>query len=107
MEVLFTSVIPLLLLLATPALQIYVCSLRVKGKIKLSFLVIAMVALVAGGLCSALAGSVVEYGTGPNVKYDIGGLEVEMLGLLLTAIIAPIISVVSYLSYRLKNKATE
>jgi len=98
-------ILPSLLIFLAPVGQIFLSALRLKGRIRIPLLLIDVMALIAGGLLSMAATIISIYGLSPNVHCATGCGVFVVFGFLITIVSVPVISIITFLSYRSKTKS--
>ncbi len=94
----FISIIPLMLVMLAPTLQLIFSNLSLKNKIKLSLLAVNLIALSLGLILPFVATFVSMYGFSiAHIKCMTACIGFVFLGLLVTIITFPVIAIVNLL----------
>ncbi|MDP9048056.1 MAG: hypothetical protein M3N14_07955 [Bacteroidota bacterium] len=100
------GLIPLMLLLTAPTLQVVLSICVLKGKIKFGLIWINLFTLVAGAILPVCATMLSIAGLPPGVKCITGNVAIAILGWMTTTVFTPTIGAVFYIIflYRKKHK---
>jgi hypothetical protein len=101
--------IPLTLLLVSPAFQIVLSVFVLKGKVRLALFWVNFIALIAGFILPVCASVLSMVNLAPGPQCLTGNVAIAIFGWMITMVTMPIISTIFYIVflYRKKHKLVE
>jgi hypothetical protein len=96
--------ISIILTFTAPVLQIILCAQRLKYKIKLPLWASTLLTFTMGLILPVAATMIASYALSPTIKCAEGIELFAVLGIFLTVTTIPLIGIISYIKFRMKNK---